>query len=264
MLLIPHKLAKGWGMQARNIRALIVRDLMMRYGRGNLGFAWAILEPMILCSGVMVVWSVTVGSVKHGINLVEFILTGYMPLTLWRHMTNHSVMIFRRSAELLYHRRISLFDIVGAKLCLEFIGATAALLVVWGGLNIFGIVGDIARLDLFILGWLMMGWLAAAFSLILAAITEYWETAERFVQPFQYLSIPISGTFALVDWLPKWAQDAVLFNPMVHCYEVFRGGFFGPSITVHYSLTYFSACAFVLTYIGVAAVRRIRSRVQIA
>lgn len=235
----------------------------MRYGRENIGFVWVVLEPMILTLGVMVIWSITMGSAKNGVKLVEFILTGYMPLTLWRHMTNNAVMIFRRSASLLYHRRVGLFGIISARLFLEFIATTAAFLVVWGTLNLFGIVGGIERYDLLILGWLMMGWLAASSALIMAAVTEYSDTTERFVQPVQYLTIPISGAFAMVDWFPKWAQDALLLNPMVHCYEAFRAGFFGDAVVSYFSLPYFSGCAFLLMFLGVLLVRRAKSWLQV-
>ena len=40
-------------MRVRVLEALAVRDMMMRYGRGNLGFLWVLLEPMILTVGVM-------------------------------------------------------------------------------------------------------------------------------------------------------------------------------------------------------------------
>ena len=48
---------KGWKVQARVITALMLRDAMMRYGRENIGFVWVILEPMLLCTGVMILWS---------------------------------------------------------------------------------------------------------------------------------------------------------------------------------------------------------------
>jgi capsular polysaccharide transport system permease protein len=67
----------------------------------------------------------------------------------------------------------------------------------------------------------------------------------------------------MVDWLPKWGQEVILLNPMVHCFEVFRAGYFGSSVVTHYSYGYFSVCTFVLTFIGLICVRRIRSRVQL-
>src|SRR5215207_4407796 len=128
MPLVKFPVLSGFAIQFRNIRALVLRDLMMRYGRDNIGFAWVILEPLLLTAGVMVVWSFTMGTSRQGVKIVELVLTGYMPLTLWRHMTNGPIMIFRRSAPLLYHRRITLFDILAARQILEFAGTSAALL----------------------------------------------------------------------------------------------------------------------------------------
>ena len=35
-------LVRSAAIQFRNIRVLMLRDLMMRYGRNNIGFAWLI------------------------------------------------------------------------------------------------------------------------------------------------------------------------------------------------------------------------------
>ncbi len=256
-------LLEGAAIQLRNIRALAVRDLMMRYGRDNIGFAWVILEPLLLTAGVMIVWSLTGRAGKHGIPLLEFILTGYLPLTLWRHMTGSPISIFRRSAPMLYHRTVTLFDIFLARQVIEFAGTSAAFLVVWGGLYTLGIVSGFARPGLLILGWLMMAWLALGIGAIIAAVTERSDTAERFIQPLQYIMLPISGIFFMVDWLPYWAQRIVLLNPLVHCYEVFRAGYFGPSQPAHYDLAYFSVCALFLSFVGALCVQRARSWIRL-
>lgn len=253
---------RGLVAQGRNIHALLLRDMMMRYGRGNLGFVWVILEPMILTVGVMIIWSI-MGPSKHGIKVIELILTGYMPLTLWRHLTNNVVNIFRGSSPLLYHRHVTVFDLVAARQALEFIATSTALLFVWGTLNSAGVMSDIRRLDLFILGWMMMAWFGIAFGAVVAAVTEVSETAERMIQPIQYLNIPLSGVFFMVDWVPDWAQHLLLYHPLVHCYEVFRAGYFGETVVTHYDLGYFATCAFVMSFIGVISIRAVRSRIQL-
>jgi len=250
-------------VQARNIRALMLRDIVMRYGRGNVGFVWVVLEPMLLTVGVMFIWSI-MGGGKNGIKVIEFVLTGYMPLTLWRHMTNNTVRIFRGSSPLLYHRKLSLLDIVGARLALEFIATTTALLIIWGTLSAAGAIGEIQRLDLVLLGWGMMGLIGAAAGIGLAIITETSESAERLVQPIQYLNIPISGAFLMVEWLPPWGQELILYHPLVHCYEVFRAGYFGPSIQTHYNIPYYAACCLVLAFVSLVSVGSIRSKIQLS
>jgi capsular polysaccharide transport system permease protein len=255
--------AEGWAIQARVISALMLRDIVVRYGRANIGFAWVILEPMLLCSGVMILWSAMGGHAQAGLNLIEFLLTGYMLLTMWRHMTNSMLGLGRHSAFLLYHRQISLFDVVWARLVLEFAATTTALLIIWGTLYAVGLVHGAYRLDLCILGWFMMAWLAAGFGMIFVGVSERSEVFEKLVAPAQYLIIPISGFIIMVDWVPDWAQKYMMLNPMVHCYEVLRAGYFGPSVTTHYSLPYFACCSLVLTFWGVRFVERARHSLRL-
>jgi capsular polysaccharide transport system permease protein len=255
-------LFEGWRVQRRSLHALMVRDMMMRYGRENVGFVWIVLEPMILSVGVMAIWT-AMGVDKAGVKAVEMVLTGYLPLTLWRHLTNTMVNLFRNSAGMLYHRRVTALDLVLSRQFLEVISTTTALLVVYSTLRVVGLVQSIDRLDLFLLGWLMMAWISMAFGMWLAVFTEKHEVAERFVQPMQYLNIPISGAFFFVDWLPSWAQKIILFHPLVHGYEMFRAGYFGNSMVTHYNLPYFVAVTFVLTFIAFRSVQKVSKHVRL-
>lgn len=242
----------------------MLRDMIMRNGRENIGFGWVLLEPMLLCSGVIVVWSVVGAHGNEGISIVEMVLTGYMPLTLWRHMTNSTMGIFARAVPLLYHRQITPFDILIAKLALEFIATTAAFAFVWSALYTMGLVSSVANLGLLMVGWSMMGLLGLAGGALLATATERWEAADRFVQPLQYLIVPLSGCFFLADWVPTWGRDILLLNPMVHCYEVLRAGYFGNALTFHYDFGYFFACAFVLLFVGILCIKWVRPWIRIS
>ena len=42
----------GLNVQFRCLRALMIREMMMRYGRNSLGFVWVFIEPMLLCVGL--------------------------------------------------------------------------------------------------------------------------------------------------------------------------------------------------------------------
>lgn len=224
--------------RARVLEALAVRDMMMRYGRGNLGFLWVLLEPMVLTIGVMVIWTLLKGEREHGVDVIALVLTGYMPLTLWRHMTNASIFILRRNSALLYHRNISYLDVFVGRQILEFLGTTAALIVVATALLALGLIKPPIDPGLLVVGWLAMGFLSASTGLMLCLMTESSEVWERFVQPFQYLLIPGSGAFFMVDWMPSQAQQAILYNPTVHCFEMFRAGYLGIESPTHYTMWY--------------------------
>lgn len=254
----------GWRIQARNIHAIMIRDIMARYGRDNIGFLWFVIEPILLSAGITVVWLMVGLDQKTGVKVVEMVLTGYLPLTLWRHMTGTIIGVFRGSVPLLHHRRISLFDLVISRQLVEGLGATVALMLFFGTLVVTGAVeGNIQSLDYFVLGWFMMAWIGMATGMLIAVITDRSEAAARFVGPFQYLNLPLSGSFIMVDWLPEIGQKAIMYHPLVHCYEVFRRGYFGESVPTHYDIPYFVAWAFTLTFFALIAIVWLRPRVLV-
>jgi capsular polysaccharide transport system permease protein len=244
------------------LRALIIRDLMGRFGRNHLGFVWTILEPMILCVGVMLVWSMIRESMVHGIPVVAFVITLYMPLTLWRHLTGPLVKLVRNNAELLYHRPITHIHILLARCVLEFFSSTVALIVIYFVVVTVGLVEPVQDPSLALAGWLFAGWYFGAFGMLVSVSTEYWEPAEKFVQPMMYLQLPLCGAFVMVDWLPRYGQKLLLLNPSVHCFEMFRAGFFGEEVTTHYDAGYLAAWSAGLTVLAVAAVYHLGDRIQ--
>jgi capsular polysaccharide transport system permease protein len=245
------------------IGALIIRDMMTRFGRHHLGFVWTVLEPMILTTGVMIIWSFIHEPVIHGVPVVAFVLTGYMPLTLWRHLTNPMAKILRNNANLLYHRAIQPVHLALARSVLEFFSTTAALLIIYFIVVSTGIVQPIHDPGLTLAAWVFTAWYFGAMGLAIAAWTEWWEPAEKFIQPANYLQLPLSGVFFMLDWLPAWAQKLLLLNPSVHCFEMFRAGFFGDGITTHFDPWYIAAASTAMTVLAIAAVSRVRDRIQL-
>jgi capsular polysaccharide transport system permease protein len=237
---------------------------MTRYGRAHLGFAWVVLEPMILTVGVLILWSLIRGGYEHGLKIVELVLTGYMLLTLWRHLTSTMILLFRRSTALLYHRQVSVNDIFFSRVLLEFAGTTTALLFVVFTMLLIGLIDPIQDWSLVIGGWLLMALLATGVGGVILVATEKNETTEKFIQPVQYLLVPLSGTFFMVDWLPTYAQSLILLNPMIHTYEMVRGGFFGPGVDTRYSIEYVLGWAFCLNFLSLWGIQRIRRNLQIA
>lgn len=245
------------------VYALTIRDLMARFGRDHLGFVWTILEPMILCTGVLIIWSYIHEPVLHGIPIIELAFTGYMPLTLWRHLTAPLALILRRNVSLLYHFRIAPIDVILARSTLEFISTSAGAGIIYFVLHGFGMIEPVEHLDLVLIGWAYTGWYYGAMGVFIAAMTETWEIAEKFVQPINYLMLPISGTFFLVDWMPHWAQKLLLFNPSVNCFEMIRAGAVGEAITSYYSIPYITAACIGATLMAIWSVRGVRDRIEI-
>lgn len=243
-------------MQLQVIAALMIRNVMAKYGRGNLGFLWLIVEPIFLVGGVILVW-VFLHRGGHGVSVAAFVLSGYMPLTLWRHLSN-GVRVMSGNYGLLYHRRITIFDIMIARALTEIAGISAAGIIVYLILLSVGSLNWIAEPSLLLAGWLIMSAFAFGFGCITAGLSERSEVLENLIQPTQYLLMPLSGCFFMVSWLPKQAQDLALLIPMVHMYELIRDGIFGKDVTTHYSFQYMAIWTALIVFLGIISINSSR------
>jgi capsular polysaccharide transport system permease protein len=252
---------RAWRSHINILRALIIRDLMARYGRAHLGIAWAVLEPMILCVGVMLIWSLIHDKTIHGVPVIAFVVTGYMPLTLWRHLTGSMVRLFRMNMGLLYHRPVAHVHVAAARIITEFLSTTAALGVIYFFTLSTGLVEPVVEPGLLLAGWLFTAWFFSGWGLVIAAITEYWEPADKFIGPANYLALPISGIFFMAAWMPNSTQKLFLLNPTVSCIEMFRAGFFGRTVETHFDVWYLATCSLILMIVGIWAVHAVRDHI---
>src|SRR5437764_8624390 len=118
-------------INARVVGALVMREGTTRFGHENLGFFWVIGEPIVLTVGVMLMWTVGGQTHGHGIGVVPFALTGYTMITLWRHLSGKQVHAIRVNMGLLFHRNISLIDVLLARCVLETFAILAAFFVAY-------------------------------------------------------------------------------------------------------------------------------------
>lgn len=246
----------------RVVNALLIRDLMMRFGHGNIGFMWLVGEPLILTVGVMLVWSVIYGTEKHGVNIAPLVLTGYSTLTVFRHFVARYVHCFRQNAGLLFHRCVKPADTLFARGLLESIGVLIAFFVAYIPLLLLGFTPPIHDFSIVLVAWGLLCFLCSGFAAILACLSELSDTVERFVGPVMYLTIPITGSFYMVAWLPSAAQEFLLYSPLVHANEMLRAGYFGPGVKTYWDMEYLFLCGLALNAIAMPLINIVQKRVE--
>lgn len=222
----------------RILGALMMREVVTRYGREGLGFLWVIGEPLLFCFGVMGLWSLLKPEYEHGIRLAPFIMTGYMSLLLFRHTVSMSIGALQANLGLLHHRIVRPLHVYLARGLLELGGGAMAFIVVYLVLLALGLVNPPRDVLQLYGGYLLMGWLAVGFGLLMAALSIRFEVIERVVPVSMYLLIPLSGAFVMVDWLPPAYQGLYLLNPLPHAIEMVRSGVFGEFVPTHYNPFY--------------------------
>jgi capsular polysaccharide transport system permease protein len=228
----------GLRTQARVVGAVLMREVITRYGRRNVGFLWLLLEPVVFTIGVIVLWNVMRHDSGFRVEVTPFVVTGYASLLLWRNCSFRGLKAIEPNRSLLHHRLVKVQDIFVARMALEIAGVTAAFLVLIAamiGLDLIVLPADPALLTA---GWLLMAWFSASLGTILGCLSEYSDIVERLWHPVSYFLLALSGTFYMVDWLPLAAQQAVAWVPMVHPVEMMRAGYWGDSPRFHYSAGY--------------------------
>ncbi len=245
---------------SRIIWALMLRELATRYGRDNLGFLWVIFEPLVFCVGVLILWRSIRGPYESGLEVIPFVMCGYMPTILVRHIVMYSINAVKINGGLLYHKSISVLDLFFARIILEFVGVTLSFALIFGVLLVFGLAPFPENLGLAYEGWFITAFVGAGLALMVGAISELVDVVERIVGVTLYILVPLSGTFFLADWLPPDARRFALLLPFLNCSEMIRAGVFGPSINPHYNVAYTLGCALVMTVIGLLIVRHVRAR----
>jgi len=251
-------IASGWRIQRRVIQALMLRELVTRFGRENIGFLWIMVEPLLFASLVGLVWRFMHGPEVHGISVVAFVATGYIPITLFRHVLGRSIRVFSVNGSLLYHRQIKILDLLLVRFVIEFIGSMMAYLFIGIVLIIFGEFPIPADFSKVFLGWVLYSWFTLSIVLVLAPLSERSEVLEKLVPVTVYVMIPVSGTFSMVSWLTPDAQQAVLYSPFVHAMELMREEVFGPIIHAQYDISVPIGWSLVLTLLGLSLCRRVR------
>lgn len=257
-------LSRAVYIQRRVIGALLMREIMTRYGRHNIGFLWLFVEPMLFTLAVAALWSAT--KATHGSNLpiIAFAVTGYSSILLWRNMPGRCIGAISFNIPLMYHRQVRVLDIYVSRLILEIGGATASFVT----LTVFFIyIGwmkmpeDILQI---IFGWIMLAWFGSALAITLGAFSHDYEIVDKLWHPFAYIMFPLSGAVFIVNALPAAGQYYVLFIPTVHAVEYIREGFFGSEFTAHYSMGYLAMFNIGLTAIGLARTRLVSARLILA
>ena len=242
----------------RVIGALIIREMHTRFGRHKFGYLWLFFEPLLL--GVMISVIHQVRGTESIRSNFEFFAIGYILFFKFRGMVNRASSTISANRGLLYHRQVTLPDLFYARHIIESIACTGVMAVftvaaiAMGGTFPDSIVKMISAM-------LLMFLFAQGLALVVGAATSEWDGLDRLVHAMSYLMLPFSGLFFMVEWLPGWMQELVLWNPTVHIFELLRDGQFGDMYRPVYDLQYVFGWILISHLIGLAGLRIARNRI---
>lgn len=249
--------ASQWTITRRVIGALLLRELLTRYGRNNIGFLWLFVEPMLFVAIISLIWATFRNIHGSSIPIVAFALTGYSSMLLWRNMPSRCIGALKANMSLLYHRQVTIQDVYIARVLLEIVAVTTsfvALAIAFAAMDWVPPPGNVLQV---FWGWLLLAWFGAGLGWTIGGLAEKWPPVGNVWPPFSYILIIFSGVMYNADALPPHVREVVLWLPMLNSLEFLREGWFGSLFRAHYDISYVVIFNLLLTFVGLSLIRQV-------
>ncbi|NTW55700.1 MAG: ABC transporter permease [Chlorobiaceae bacterium] len=237
-------------VQRRVIGALLMREIITRYGRNNIGFLWLFVEPALYTIVITLIWHYTRAGRITSLPITAMAVTGYISIQLWRNIVGRVKNAVSVNNAILFHRNIKVLDVFISRTLLEVFGAFFSFVVVSTIFINVGWMGYPEDTLKIILAFLILSWFGASLALNLGSLISRFPIFDRIWKPISYALFILSGLFFIVDWLPPDGRHIVLLFPMAHGLELLRDGYFGSMFTAHYDIGYAAICCLGMTLSG--------------
>ncbi len=245
---------------ARVLFALIMREMTTRFGRSAMGYLWAFIEPVGFIALLSLAFSRVTHSPPFGNSFPLFFATGYLAFSFYNDIASligRSVSVNR---PLLTYPAVTPLDTVLARLVLQVLtGAVVAGVVFAGILAVFSDPVQITPVPLmlaFALG-AFIGLGVGMVNITLFALSPGWEKLYGMIsRPILF----VSCIFYSFESLPRFAQEILWWNPIIHLVGLMRSGFYPIYDPAHVSLFYVFTLALGLNVAGFAMLAAMGNR----
>ncbi len=258
-------LARGAFIQLQVVRSVVLRETRTRFGDHQLGYLWALLEPLMWIATFTLVYQLARRSVSHGLEIVPFLATGILTYELFINNVSRAGESINGNKALLFYPQVQPIDLVIARVALETATLTVVFVLVMLGTGIAN--GELPRADNLLRTMLGLGLasaLGASVGLLLCMLGVLSNVVERLRGPIMRPLFWTSGLFYTLDDAPGTARELLLYNPVLHTVEIVRDGWFpqyeSPAADPFYVV------AFILLFgsVGLLLERVVRRRIDLS
>ena len=255
-------LVQGALNQLRVVHAVALRETRTRFGAHQLGYLWALLEPIF--------WIATFGGMfwalgrltPHGLDLIPFLATGIIPYELVMKTSDRVSNSIEANRALLFYPQVQTLDLALARGGLEVATSIAVFAAIVGGYGLYVRelrIDDVLRV---LFGMGLAGLLGLALGLVLCASSVLSKSVERIRGPLFRPLFWVSGLFFTADALPLHIRQYMMWNPILHCVEIVRDGWFTAYRSTEASPAYVAVWIILLAFAGLTLERAVRRRIQ--
>lgn len=253
---------KGLKTQVRVIFSLILREARVRHGRSRFGYAWAIIEPASLIIFLTFIFSQIRTGAVTSIDFATFFATGVLPFQMFRSTTQYMSVAIDANRPLFNYLPVKPVDAVIARWILEICTLSIVMVLVYG-FQVFALGApppqNVAGL---LLAVSVIGTLSLGAGLSLAIGRRFMPSLPNIYAVVMGGSFFLSCVFYSLTAVPPNFRELLVWNPLVHLVEGFRGAYLGGYRTPDVDLAYPFTFGIALIFLGLLAEPLTKSRAQ--
>ncbi len=240
----------------RSVTALVLREIRTRFGKYQLGYAWALIEP-VASTGVLLVIFTAIGTHHYpGIAFPEFLMCGVVMNSLFVSISNRSIKAMEANSALFNYRPIRPIDTVIARAVLELvlhIAVLGSLLLIYLA---FG--GDVVMPDLPLLlaAFVLMGAFSSGIGVLFMLVTDVYSDADKVLPLLTRPLFFISGVFFSIEIVPVDYKPLLLWNPIFHGISLVREAVSPDYSVPEASLAYLAGSTLAVLTLGLLLYRQ--------
>mgnify|MGYP001043462214 FL=1 len=243
-------------LTVRSIVALILREMSATSGRTPGGYLWAILEPVLGIAFLSYIFSLGFRTPRLGDNFPIFFATGLLPFLASMMIAGSVSQALNYSRALLNYPMVSYMDALIARLILTTMTQMMVSVIL-----LFGIVSVWETRTVFEIERALLTYtMAIAFGFGLGVFNCFFVTRFQLYQRiFSIATRPLflmSGVIFLYESLPRFAQNILWYNPLMHVTGELRGAFYLQYEAKYVSPVYVFSVSLILCLLGFILLHR--------
>lgn len=244
----------------RVLHALLLREMITRYGRSSLGYVWALLEPVGVIALLTALFMQIAHAPPYGQSFALFYASGYIAFHWVMDISSVSARSVHVNRPLLAFPNVSALDTLIARFILQGLTGLGVAAVIFSAIFI-----AFEDRIIFNPGPLMQAFVLALLLALGVGILNCWAFAvsKGWEIAWGILSRPlllISCVFYSFDALPNAAREVLWYNPVIHITGLLRSGIYPTYNPAYISGEYTLGVSLCLICAGLLSMRAVRAR----
>lgn len=247
---------------SRVIHALILREMRTRFGRAQLGYLWALIEPTLFVLVFLAFFALRGATAVSGMPIALFLLTGTIPFIMFRDTMMRSMSAIQSNRPLLTFPQVTPIDLILGRALLEIATTVSAFVLL---IVIFVAIGGPVKIadPLGVFVWLavlaLLGFGAGA---AFGALAPLFPSVQQLVPSIVIRPLFwVSGLFFTADMIPEEIREYALLNPLLNLTELVRAAFFHEFESPDADIIYVVLFTLVVVFLGLAIQRALLKRI---